>query len=83
MNWISVEDELPKTRKRYIALCQNNDSEIAWNGIVDVFFDPRIGWRRCESKDMQRIYVIFYTDHPYPDWPWTPLVKQPEEQEEK
>lgn len=82
MNWINVETELPKTRKRFIALCQNNNKEGGWNGIIDVFFDPRIGWSRCESQDIRPVYVIFYTDHPYPDWPWTPLTEL-QKQEEK
>jgi hypothetical protein len=62
MNWISVENELPKEKARFLAKCQNDQ----WTGIVDVFFDPHTGWKRCEDPS-DSIYVLEYAIHPFPN----------------
>lgn len=69
MEWINVQEELPKTRKRYLAKCMIGYSDDKWSGIVDVYFDPHIGWLRCESPDTS-VFVTHYTDHPCPDYPF-------------
>lgn len=63
MQWIDVEVELPKIKKRFIAKCGNGDG--AWQGVVDVYFDPHIGWIRCEGGDRSALYVTHYATHPY------------------
>lgn len=65
MLWIDVENELPKIKmkKRFLAKCVNGDG--SWLGIVDVYFDPHIGWMRCENADRNALYVTHYTEHPY------------------
>ncbi len=65
MEWISVEKELPKGRKRFLAKCRNGLIEdSSWSGIVDVYFDPHIGWARCESHDIKPVYVTHYCEYP-------------------
>lgn len=65
MHWIDVEIELPKIKmkKRFLAKCVNGDG--SWLGIVDVYFDPHVGWMRCETTDKAALYVTHYTEHPY------------------
>lgn len=70
MEWIDVQKELPKTRKRFLAKCRNGCEDSYWYGIVDVFFDPHVGWIRCESQDGELVFVIQYTEHPCPEWPY-------------
>ncbi len=65
MEWIDVEKELPKSRKRYLAICKNGDVETSWTGLVDVYFDPHRGWIRCESKTPNLVNVTHYCIHPF------------------
>ncbi len=61
MEWIKCTDRLPKKRTRCLARCSNPllDEKERWIGIVDVCFDPNIGWFRCESSTSNyKLYVI-------------------------
>jgi hypothetical protein len=65
MNWIDVERELPKTRKRFIAKCLIEDESHHWEGVVDVYFDPHVGWIRSEPNSKAPVKVSHYAEHPY------------------
>lgn len=48
MIWKDTKQELPPLHKsfRCIAQIQSN----IWTGYCDVFFDPSLGWMRCETE---------------------------------
>ncbi len=70
MDWIDVNDELPKSAKRYLARCINGDNEYSWSGIIDVYFNPNTGWSRCESHSKIPVFVTHYAEHPCPEYPF-------------
>lgn len=60
--WISCKNELPKTNQRYLGYCHNEYGEgSGWKGIVEVYFDPTIGWRRCESIGLP-VHVLYWCE---------------------
>ncbi len=59
MNWKDARKELPKIpegldRVRCLGLCKSIKYSgmgcVVWEGFVDIFYDPCIGWMRCEDK---------------------------------
>lgn len=64
MDWISVEEKLPPGRRRCLGIClQETGENSSWKGIIDVCFDPHIGWFRCEGKKRD-INVIYWCVYP-------------------
>lgn len=60
--WIKSTDQLPKDNKRYLGYCLNEIGISSWEGIVDVYFDPQIGWRRCENSDEKPLCVLWWRE---------------------
>lgn len=66
MQWIKSEDQLPKYSNRCLGYCHihmNNDV-YAWQGIVDVYFNPTTGWNRCENQDTKPVKVYYWCEYP-------------------
>lgn len=55
IKWKKTKDELPPLNKSTRCLARIDTykpkSTSCWEGLVDVYFDPHIGWRRCETED--------------------------------
>jgi hypothetical protein len=58
-------EKLPEKRMRCIAIAIviTEEGETAWRGIMDVYFSPEIGWRRCEQGHRNSIEVIAWVEH--------------------
>ncbi len=69
MDWYNPDEKLPqtivgKTLQRCLALCNvYKESVGCWTGIVEVYFSPYIGWRRCETDEMIEIVKWTYWDN--------------------
>ncbi len=63
--WKKTSEELPKIKTRCLGYCSNGKyEECKWSGYVDVFFDPQIGWLRCETKKEESVCVLYWIEHP-------------------
>ena len=60
--WKKSKDELPKINKRYLGLCYVDYGSSSWTGIIEVWFKPETGWRRCENRDERPIEVVFWRE---------------------
>ena len=67
INWKNPKVELPAANEgiesvRCLALCKSTNDYCdtgcrIWTGLVDIFFNPSIGWMRCEDQK-STIYVL-------------------------
>lgn len=64
MEWISVEDRLPDIRKAMLGYCVSNDEDMEWCGIIQVYFSPNTGWKRCELYDEKPVHVLYWAEPP-------------------
>ncbi len=50
LKWFTIEEKLPKEKMRCLAyvtiIYSQNES---WKGYLDVFYDPHVGWKHCNS----------------------------------
>ena len=60
--WYSVNDVLPKEKRRLLGLCVVEHEETLWEGIIEVYFDSSIGWRRCEKNNTNPIRVLYWRE---------------------
>lgn len=69
MKWINCFDELPENGMKCLGFCivDTDDPEITWQGIIEVIFFYRTGWKRTEwelGKDCKSIFVTHWTEYP-------------------
>jgi len=62
MNWIKCTEKLPEANKRYLGYCKNDYGHSTWSGIVEVWFCPETGWKRCEDRDERSVRVLFWRE---------------------
>lgn len=64
MEWFEPKDKFPdlsydgKTQ-RCLAFCHAKGNFGRWEGFIEVYFNPSIGWRRCETN--KTVEVIKWT----------------------
>lgn len=65
--WNFSKDKLPNKSGRYLGWCFScNDNDVIWRQVVDVHFDPCIGWTYWWNKDKgEPICVIKWMEYPF------------------
>lgn len=58
INWCVGESEnkFPKLSEngqiyKCLGFCRVRKSDSYWEGFIEVYFDPHIGWKRCETDE--------------------------------